>query len=79
MNDDVWRNRFLILTLARLGGLAIFLLGIAVIYTDLLREGGWPAVGAILAMMGAIDATFSPKLLRKAWEREDEERRQGRR
>jgi hypothetical protein len=74
MNDDLWRNRFAILTLARLGGLAIFLLGIAIIYTDLLREGGWPLVGAILAIMGAIDATFAPKLLKREWDRADAER-----
>ena len=58
----------------RLLGLATFFLGIAIIYTDLLREGGWPAVGAVVVIMGAIDAVFAPKLLKKAWDQQDRER-----
>jgi hypothetical protein len=56
--------------LARFAGLAVFLLGLAVTYSDLLREGGWPQVGAILIVIGLIDAVFAPKLLKKMWERE---------
>ena len=52
-------------------GLAIFFLGIAIVYTDLLREGGWPQVGAIIAIMGAIDAVFAPRLLKKQWDEQD--------
>ena len=55
MDDEaLWKRRFLVFTLVRLAGLAIFFLGIAIIYTDLLREGGWPQVGAIIAVMGVI-------------------------
>jgi hypothetical protein len=28
-------------------------------------------LGAVIAIMGAIDAVFAPKLLKKHWERED--------
>ena len=42
-DDDLWRRRFFVFMLIRLFGLATFFLGIAIIYTDLLREGGWPA------------------------------------
>jgi hypothetical protein len=73
-DDDLWRRRFLTFMLVRLAGLATFFLGIAIMYTDLLREGGWPAVGAIIVIMGAIDAVFAPKLLRKLWEQQDRER-----
>ena len=52
--------------LARLFGVATFFLGIAIIYTDLLREGGWPAVGAIVAIIGAIDAVFAPQAAQEA-------------
>ena len=48
-----------------LGGLAIFFLGIAIIYTNLVRPGGWPQVGAIVAIMGVIDAMFAPRLLKR--------------
>jgi len=74
-DEDLWRRRFQIFILVRLFGLAVFLTGIFVIYTDLLREGGWPVVGAILAIMGALDAVFAPKLLRKLWEQQDREQR----
>jgi hypothetical protein len=74
-DEDLWRRRFQIFILVRLFGLAVFLTGIFVIYTDLLREGGWPVVGAILAIMGAVDAVFAPKMLRKLWEQQDREQR----
>ena len=74
MDDDTARRRLLLYSLVRFGGLVIFLLGIAIIYTNLLRPGGWPQVGAIVAIMGVIDAFFAPRLLKKSW---DEQDRQG--
>ena len=75
MDDDTKaRNRLLAYTAVRAGGLLIFFLGMAIIYTNLLREGGWPQVGAIVAIMGVIDALFAPRLLKRAW---DEQDRQG--
>ena len=71
MDDDTARRRLLIYTLVRFGGLLIFFLGIAIIYTNLLRSGGWPQVGAVVAIMGAIDATFAPVILKKAWDDRD--------
>lgn len=73
MDDDKARQRLLIYTLVRFGGLMIFFLGIAIIYTNLARAGGWPQLGAIVAIMGAIDAMFAPLLLKRAWDREDED------
>jgi hypothetical protein len=73
-DDQKARNRLLAYTAVRATGLAIFLLGVAIIYTDLLRPGGWPQIGAIVAIMGVIDAFFAPRLLKKAW---DERDRQG--
>ena len=70
-DETVWRRRFLLFMAARLFGLATFLLGLAVVYTDLLRSGGWPAVGAVLIIMGALDAVLAPKLMKKAWDAED--------
>ena len=75
MDEDVARRRLLIYALVRLGGLLFFFLGVAIMYTNLLREGGWPQVGAIVAIMGAIDSVFAPKLLKSAWDRKDEESR----
>lgn len=75
MDDDAtWRNRLLIYSLVRFGGLTIFFLGMAIIYTNLLRQGGWPQVGAIVAILGAIDALFAPRLLKREWDRQDREK-----
>jgi hypothetical protein len=65
------RNRLLAYTAVRAGGLAIFFLGIAIIYTNLARAGGWPQLGAIVAILGVIEATFAPRLLKKAWDEPD--------
>jgi hypothetical protein len=73
-DEDVWKRRFLVYSLVRIGGLAIFFLGMAIAYTDLVREGGWPQVGAVVAIMGVIDALFAPRLLKREWERQDREK-----
>ena len=65
------RNRLLAYTAVRAAGLAIFFLGVLVIYTDLARRGGWPQLGAIIAIMGVIDAMFAPRLLKKSWDEKD--------
>jgi hypothetical protein len=74
MDDDaIWKKRLAIYSLVRFGGLAIFFLGLAIMYTNLIRPGGWPQVGAIVAIMGAIDALFAPRLLKREWDRADRE------
>ena len=76
MDDEaLWRRRLLIYSLVRLGGVAIFFLGLAIIYTNLLRPGGWPQVGAAVAILGVIDAFFAPRLLKRAWNEQDREGR----
>ncbi|HEY6662722.1 MAG TPA: hypothetical protein VIZ66_07345 [Sphingomicrobium sp.] len=72
-DEDVWKKRFLAYSAVRLGGLAIFFLGIAIAYSNLLRDGGWPQLGAIIAILGAIDAVFAPRILKKAWDEQDRE------
>lgn len=70
-SDDVWRKRFQLFLLVRLFGLATFLSGIAIAYTDLLRPGGWPLVGGLVTIAGALDAVFAPRLLKKLWAEQD--------
>ena len=70
MDDEaMWKRRFLIFTLVRLAGLAIFFLGIAIAFGDLVREGGAPAIGIPIAIVGLLDTVFSPRILKKIWER----------
>jgi hypothetical protein len=72
MDDELkYRNRLLAYMGVRAAALAVFFLGIAIMYTDLLREGGWPQVGAIVAILGVIDALFAPRLLKKYWDEVD--------
>ena len=73
-DEDLWRKRFQVFMAVRLFGLATFFAGIAIAYTDLVREGGWPVLGAIVAIIGAVDAVLSPRLLRKLWDQQDSER-----
>lgn len=75
MDDgDIWRKRLLIYSVVRATGVVIFFLGLAIIYTNLVRVGGWPQLGAVVAILGAIDALLAPRLVRKAWDREDREK-----
>jgi len=71
MDDDVARRRLLIHSLIRLAGLAIFFLGVAIMYTNLVRPGGWPQLGAIIAIMGVLDSILAPRLLKRAWDEQD--------
>jgi membrane protein implicated in regulation of membrane protease activity len=72
MDDEtLWRKRLLLYSLVRLGGIAIFFIGIAIIYTDLVRPGGWPQLGAVVAILGVVDAFFAPRMLRKVWKEQD--------
>ena len=72
-NDALWRRRFFVYSAARLAGLAIFFLGLAIAFTDLVHPGGWAQVGAIVAILGVIDALFAPRLLKRAWDQQDQE------
>jgi hypothetical protein len=70
-DEDVWKRRFLAYSAVRLGGLVIFFLGIAIAYGNVARQGGWPQLGAIIAILGALDTVLAPRLLKKAWDERD--------
>jgi membrane protein implicated in regulation of membrane protease activity len=74
MDDEaLWKRRFRIFAAVRLAGLAIFFLGIAIAFSGLVREGGWPTLGVTVAIIGLIDAVFASRLLRTQWKRDDQE------
>ena len=72
-SDNVWRKRFQLFMLARVFGVATFLLGIAIAFSDFVRPGGWPLVGGLVSIAGAIDAVFAPRVLKKLWAEQDKE------
>lgn len=71
MTDDelLWKKRFHLFALVRLAGLAIFLLGMAIMLTDLVRPGGWPLLGGMLVAAGVIGAVVAPRLLKRSWDK----------
>lgn len=72
MTDEAkWKRRFYLFMGARLFGVATFLFGLAIMYTNILRPGGWPAIGAVVVILGVVDAVVAPHLLRKHWRESD--------
>lgn len=73
MNDDeLWKQRFQLFMAVRIAGLMILATGMAIALTDLVRPGGWKVLGGILVVVGAIDAVFAPKLLKRRWRQLDQ-------
>ena len=70
-DDDIWRRRFHLFMAVRLAGLLTFFLGVAIMFTGLIRPGGWPAVGLIVVIAGLVDAIVAPMLLKRQWRKED--------
>lgn len=71
-DEATWRRRFYLYMGARLVGLVTFFAGFAITFTDILRDGGWPAVGAVIMVLGLVDAVFAPRLLKRQWQQEDQ-------
>jgi hypothetical protein len=66
MTAEEAKRQFIIFAILRVGGLILFLLGIAIAFTDLLRPGGWKLLGGILVIVGAIEAVISPRLVKRS-------------
>ena len=67
IDEAEWKKRFLLFSVLRIAGLAMFLFGIAIAFSDLLKPGGWPLLGGILAILGAVEAVLIGRILKKAW------------
>ncbi|HEY1606300.1 MAG TPA: hypothetical protein VGF77_11970 [Allosphingosinicella sp.] len=70
-NDDLWRNRFIIVNLVRIGGAALALLGCAIWYTNLLIPRGNILIGLPLALIGLVVSFQGPIWLARRWKRRD--------
>jgi hypothetical protein len=70
-DDDLWRNRFIIVNIVRIGAAAVALLGCAVWYTSLLVPNGDPVIGLPLALIGLVVSFLGPKWLSRYWKRQD--------
>ena len=65
--DAVWRNRFIVMNLAGIGGTIVALLGLASWYSDLIVEGGSIAIGLPMALAGVVISFGAPKWLARRW------------
>jgi membrane protein implicated in regulation of membrane protease activity len=66
MTDEEAKRQFIIFAILRIGGVMLFLLGVAIAFTDLLRPGGWRLLGGILVIVGTIEAVISPRLVKRS-------------
>ncbi len=64
---DPYKSRFLLFTAARLGGLAIMGLGMAVAFSDFVRDGGFRQLGGLLIAIGTIEMVVVPLILKRMW------------
>lgn len=65
--DRIARGRFLLLTLVRLGGVALVMLGIAIWQSDFVVDGGSAVLGVPVFLLGLAETVFLPKLLASKW------------
>jgi hypothetical protein len=70
-DEQLWRRRFAIFALLRLSGLLLFLLGMTILFSDLVQPGGATLLGMIVIGCGLVDALLGPVLLRQHWEKAD--------
>ncbi|HEV2865015.1 MAG TPA: hypothetical protein VGX37_00730 [Allosphingosinicella sp.] len=64
--DTLWRNRFILINLVRIGGTIIVLLALALWQTDTFVEGGTP-LGFPIALAGLVVSFRGPKWLARRW------------
>ena len=62
----MWRNRFILLNLVRIGATVVVLLALALWQSDLFVEGG-SILGFPIALAGLVASFFGPKWLARRW------------
>ncbi|MCF2515328.1 hypothetical protein LVY65_09665 [Sphingomonas sp. G124] len=67
--DEIAKKRFHAFLVIRLFGVALFILGTAIAFSDILRPGGWPLLGAVLAITGVVDAVYASRIVKRTSER----------
>lgn len=66
-NDEtLWRNRFIMINLLRIGGTLVVLFALALWQSDLIVEGG-TVLGFPLALIGLVVSFWGPVWLARRW------------
>jgi hypothetical protein len=68
-DETLWRNRFILINLVRIGGTVLVFFALALWQSDLIVEGG-SIVGLPLALAGLVVSFFGPKWLAGRWVRQ---------
>ena len=64
--NAMWRNRFILINLVRIGGTVLALFGLALWQSDAVVEGG-SILGFPLALVGLVISFLGPKWLADRW------------
>jgi hypothetical protein len=70
-NDALWRNRFILLNLTRIGGTLVVLVGLFLWHTDAIQRGGSIAIGLPMAIIGLVVSFYGPRWLARRWRTPD--------
>lgn len=64
--EKLWRNRFILINLVRIGATAIVLFALALWQSDVIVEGG-SIIGFPLALVALVASFWGPKWLARRW------------
>ena len=65
-DEALWRNRFILFNLTRIGGTVLVLLALLLWQSDVFVEGG-TILGFPLALIGLVISFWGPKHLARKW------------
>ena len=65
-DEELWRNRFILVNMVRIGGTALVLFALALWHSDVIVEGG-SALGLPLAILGLVISFGGPAYLARYW------------
>lgn len=61
------KSRYHTIVLVQFTGVLLMVIGMWIWFGDILREGGWIALGAPIFVLGVFESLFLPKLLARRW------------
>ena len=67
VDEATWRNRFIMVNLARIGATIVALIGLAIWHSDFVRPGGAVEIGLPMAVIGVIASFVAPRMLVSKW------------
>ncbi len=70
-DEALWKKRYSVMQTLRIGGLLIALVGLAIAKGGVITDNAHPVIGTFLLVMGLLDATLSPKILKRMFDQQD--------